>query len=675
MAPPINTAHFEQLKASGDLPSPKGVALAIMRLTSQDDVSMAELARIIRTDPAFVGRLIKAANGVIGYGRRPIASVQDALTVLGMPAIRTMALGFSLMTNYKSGPCEAFEYSDYWSSCLAAAVTTQAVCMRTRAAAPDETYCLGLLARVGELALATLYPKEYSELLLEVKAKPGLQITELETRRFGMNHAELGAAMLADWGMPRVFTEAAYHSDALGDCPFPEGSRERTLTEALMIARTMGELCLTPEATRPPVLRRLLQLGSRLSFDEASTLELCDGVAREWIDWGVLLNVKADALPPFEQIRRQSLQAEESPPVQNDSPLATAVEPEPVSAVAAPVVPVPAVRPAPAPATPGLNVLLASADDAATAVLKQLLLNAGYKVAVVRDVSMAAESALDYEPDILVVDWALTDKGGEESIRAVRDTRIGRGMFIVILSERRDEEFMVRAYGLGVDDVLPKPVSPRLLLARLDAGKRVTTMHSEIERDREEIRHFAAELAVSNRRLQEVAMMDPLTGFPNRRFFVDRLLQEWAASTRNKRPLSCVMVDVDNFRVINDTYGHEVGDSVLRQISTAMREVLRSHDVVARTGGDEFLVMCPDTPLEAAQACAERLRLAVEAADLVSGMLNLKLTISVGLAARDTSIGDTDTLVRRAEQGLQAAKQEGRNRVSGLQLRPHVAGA
>src|SRR4051812_23495766 len=157
MAPPIDSAHFEQLKATGDLPSPKGVALAIMRLTAQADVSMAELARIIRTDPAFVGRLIRAANGVIGYGRRPIASVQDALTVLGMPAVRTMALGFSLLTNYKSGACASFDYARYWSSSLVAAVAAQAVCLRTRVAAPDETYCLGLLARVGELALATLY--------------------------------------------------------------------------------------------------------------------------------------------------------------------------------------------------------------------------------------------------------------------------------------------------------------------------------------------------------------------------------------------------------------------------------------------------------------------------------------------------------------------------------------
>jgi two-component system cell cycle response regulator len=675
IAPQIDSTHFEQLKASNDLPSPKGVALAIMRLTAQDDVSMAELARIIRTDPAFVGRLIKAANGVIGYGRRPIASVQDALTVLGMPAVRTMALGFSLMTNYKSGACEAFDYPKYWSSCLVSAVTTQAICMRKRVAAPDETYCLGLLARVGELALATLYPKEYADVLCQIEARPDLVLTELESSSFGMNHAELGAAMLADWGMPRVFTEAAYYSDGLGDCKFPDGSRERTLTEALMVAHTMGQLCLTPEPARPPVMRRLLQLTSRLDLDETMTNELCDDVAREWVDWGSLLNVAAEMLPPFEHLTLRAVRGDDIAPSTSGASLMEGPRNTEASADGQAI----AVETSDtsdeiAIATPNLSVLLACADDIASAALKQLLLNSGYDIAIVRDVAMAAEYALDYEPDIMIVDWSLTVSGGEDFIKAVRETRIGRGMFVVILSERNDEEFMVRAYGLGVDDVLPMPVSPRLLLARLDAGKRVTTLHSEIERDREEIRHFAAELAVSNRRLQEVAMMDPLTGFPNRRFFVDRLLQEWAASTRNKRPLSCVMMDVDNFRAINDAYGHEVGDSVLRQIANAMRQVLRAHDVVARTGGDEFLVMCPDTPLEAAQACAERLRHAIEGAQIVSGMLNLKLTVSIGLASRDNSITDTETLVRRAEHGLHMAKQAGRNRVSVSQMRPQVAG-
>ena len=164
---PIDISKFEQFKASGELPSPKGVALAIMQLTQRDDVSMSDLARVLKTDPAFVGRLIKAANSVnaLGYGRRPVVSVQDALMVLGAPAVRTLALSFSLLSDYAQGKCGRFDYRDYWSQSLATAIAMQIVTARTRAAAPEETFSVGLLARIGELALATLYPDGYSCLL------------------------------------------------------------------------------------------------------------------------------------------------------------------------------------------------------------------------------------------------------------------------------------------------------------------------------------------------------------------------------------------------------------------------------------------------------------------------------------------------------------------------------
>lgn len=663
----IDQQHFEELKATGDLPSPKGVALAIMRLSMQDDVTMAELASIIRTDPAFVGRLIKAANGVIGFGRRPIASVQDALTVLGMPAVRTMALGFSLLHNYRHGPCKSFDYVNYWAGSLACAVTTQAIALRIRCAAPDEVYALGLLARVGELALATLYPKDYDELISEVQMTPQRNLRALEAERFGMEHGELGAAMLADWGMPRVFSEAAYQSEIIGDCDFPPGTRERTLTEALMLARCMGQLCGAPDKERTLHMRRVMMCASRLELDEPATHKLCDSVAQEWQEWGSLLNVETQRLEPFERLGQRAA-ADTADAVVAEAQADT----EELAAVSASRVPAEGAGAALQAEPAVCKVLLAIPETPVRDGLRKLLLSAGYNVAAVTDAAMGAEFALDHDPDILVMDWDLTHDGGAEMIRVMRKTRIGRGLFVLALAEETTEDFLIKAYELGADDVLSKPVNPRLLLARLTAGQRVAALHHEIERDRDEIRHFAAELAVSNRRLQEVALMDPLTGFPNRRYFVDRLLQEWANSTRSQRPLSCVMVDIDNFRAINDAHGHLVGDSVLRQVSAALRQVLRSQDVVARTGGDEFLVMCPDTAIEAAQNCAERLRIAVEKAQIVSGMLNIKLTISVGVAARDASIGDTDALVRRAEHGMHLAKQGGRNRVTAAQLRPRA---
>lgn len=649
MAPPIDVSRFEQLKASGDLPSPKGVALAVMRMTQQDDASMAELAQLIRTDPAFVGRLIKAANGIIGYGRRPIVSVQDALTVLGMPAVRNMALGFSLLNNHRSGACDGFDYTAYWSASLLSAVALQAVTLRTRVAAPDETYCLGLLSRVGELALATLYPHDYAAICREAQGDL-TRLLELENRAFAMTNAELGAAMLADWGLPRLFTDAAFCVAAGQESSHAEGSRDATLTLSLHFSRQMSTLCLAPGAERPAMMQGLKLAGSRLSFDEDAVATLSDGVVAEWVEWGALLNVRAEQLPPFERLMRAPLAVLEALPA---APTPDALDGK----------------------EQALRVLVVDASAELRSQLRQTLLEEGYEVAEAGDGFKATELALDFRPDMMLLGWQMPDINAAELLDTLRKTRIGRGVFVLVLSDSNSEEAALAAFSAGADDVLSKPVVPRLLLARLNAGKRLSALHGEIAQDREEIRHFAAELAVSNRRLQEVALTDALTGFPNRRFFSERLAQEWAASLRNKRPLSCIVLDIDCFKQINDSYGHDVGDSVLRQVSVAIRGAVRTHDLVARMGGDEFVVLCPDSSIESAMVCAERVRQAVDEAQISSGMLHLKLSVSAGVACRDAVVLDAESLVKRADQGLYMAKQAGRNRVAAPQLRPFSAGS
>ncbi|MDO6384932.1 diguanylate cyclase [Uliginosibacterium sp. 31-12] len=649
MAPPIDVSRFEQLKASGDLPSPKGVALAVMRMTQLDECSMAELAQLIRTDPAFVGRLIKAANGVIGYGRRPVVSVQDALTVLGMPAVRNMALGFSLLNNHRSGACEGFDYGRYWSTSLLSAVALQAVTLRTRVAAPDETYCLGLLARVGELALATLYPHDYAVICHDAGGDIA-RLLALESRSFAMTNAELGAAMLADWGLPRLFTDAAFCVASGLESSHPEGSRDATLSLSLSLARQMSVLCMAPEAERPAMMQSLKMAGSRLSFDEEAVAVLADGVVAEWVEWGALLHVHAEQLPPFERLLR--------PP---SPPLSVAVE-----ATTSPD--------GTSPVSRALRVLLVDAVDEVRQELRQVLLEAGYEVAEARDGFSATELALDFCPDMMLLGWQMPDVSATELLLTLRKTRIGRGIYVLVMGDCNNEEMALEAFDAGADDMLAKPVAHRLLLARLSAGKRLSSLHGEIEQDREEIRHFAAELAVSNRRLQEVALTDALTGFPNRRFFSERLVQEWAASLRSKRPLACIMLDVDHFKQINDTYGHDAGDSALRQVAVAIRSAVRTHDLVARMGGDEFVVLCPDSSIEAAMVCAERVRRAVDEAQLSSGLLHLKLSVSAGVSCRDAAIPDAESLLKRADQGLYMAKQAGRNRVAAPQLRPAGSG-
>jgi two-component system cell cycle response regulator len=124
-----------------------------------------------------------------------------------------------------------------------------------------------------------------------------------------------------------------------------------------------------------------------------------------------------------------------------------------------------------------------------------------------------------------------------------------------------------------------------------------------------------------------------------------------------------MVVDVDEFKQINDAHGHDVGDVVLRRAAAALKSGVRAQDVVCRFGGDEFLVICPDTTLEAALGCAERMRRAVEAAIITTSLPDLRCSISTGVAVRDDAMADPGALIKRADQGVFAAKERGRNRV------------
>lgn len=630
---------LQELKALGDLPSPKGAALAVMRLTRKEGVSIAELTRTVQTDPALVGRLIKAANASQAGAHRPVAAVQDALLMLGVPTVRYLALSFSLLSGYRNGQCANFDYRRFWSHSLACAVAAEVLAAQVRAAPPEEAFCVGLLCRIGELALATVFPADYARLLDQLAADRSVPLEELEQATFAMTHAELTAALLQDWGLPRMLVDPAFAHEHPERSGFPADSRQQLLTWMLSLSRLIADICLAAEPERRELMSRLFLLGSRLSLDSESLAALCDRVAASWYEWAKQLHVDAQEIPPFEELSR--------PPA------------------------APALSDAGMPSAGGadgpLRVLIVDDDSSIRALLKAMLVHAGYEVSEAADGQEGFEKALEIRPQIMITDWIMPHMDGVELTRLLRQTKLGRGIYILILTALEAEEKLVEAFDAGVDDFMSKPLRSRVLGARLRAGQRVVMLQQEIERDREEIRRFAAELAVTNRRLREAALTDVLTGVPNRRYAIERFQQEWLGSNRSRRPLSCMMIDVDNFKAINDTHGHDVGDMVLKRTVQAIKSALRAQDVVCRTGGDEFVVICPETDLTAALACAERVRKAVADINLTTGMLEIRGSVSVGVATREAGIADVDTLLKRADEGVYQAKQDGRNRVASLQ--------
>jgi two-component system cell cycle response regulator len=181
-------------------------------------------------------------------------------------------------------------------------------------------------------------------------------------------------------------------------------------------------------------------------------------------------------------------------------------------------------------------------------------------------------------------------------------------------------------------------------------------------RERGHLREMTETLSARSETLEHAALTDGLTGMQNRRYFDDALAEYLSEFRRIDKPIGLIILDLDHFKQVNDTHGHDVGDEVLRQLANCLREFTRYHDVVARLGGEEFAVVAPNLNIDSLQKLAERIRKAVSNLVVVSGNVRLRVTASMGLAVWDRRESAED-FYRRADKMLYQAKREGRNRV------------
>jgi diguanylate cyclase (GGDEF)-like protein len=266
-------------------------------------------------------------------------------------------------------------------------------------------------------------------------------------------------------------------------------------------------------------------------------------------------------------------------------------------------------------------------------------------------------------PHVIIANYNLPLLDGLELCQALRATDEGRRMHILLMADDHGEEQLTRAFEAGADGYAPSTISAKGLRTRLCAAQRLVQLQTAWERDRAQLRQIAAELAVANRRLATAALTDSLTGLPNRRSAMDQLEQAWSAAARTGFPLAVMVVDIDHFKHINDTYGHAAGDKVLREAAITLRASARREDSVCRIGGEEFLVICPNTGHKAAMQSAERLRATLGAKRISIGHAESTITASVGVAVCESGTIDMDALVSAADQALYAAKEAGRNQV------------
>lgn len=299
-----------------------------------------------------------------------------------------------------------------------------------------------------------------------------------------------------------------------------------------------------------------------------------------------------------------------------------------------------------------MKVLVADDSLVMRRLLESSLAGWGYEVVCASDGSQAWEilSAPD-APRIAILDWMMPGQSGLEICRMVRAANLPPYTYIILLTSRGMREDIVEGMNAGADDYVVKPFDRHELEVRLRAGKRIIDLHLELMRTQEALR--------------EQATRDPLTGIWNRTIILEVLHHELDRSMRDRRPVGALMVDLDHFKDINDTHGHQFGDQALRAIAARIQATVRSYDSFGRYGGEEFLVVAPGCNEGALLAQAERLRRAISTEPFEIEGQSFHITISVGASAAEPAENSItpDDLVRAADAALYEAKRTGRNKV------------
>ncbi len=298
-----------------------------------------------------------------------------------------------------------------------------------------------------------------------------------------------------------------------------------------------------------------------------------------------------------------------------------------------------------------MKILFADDNAVSRRVLEAMLVKWGYEVITACDGAEAWDVLQGPDaPQLAILDWMMPNLDGPDVCRKVRGYPEIPYVYILLLTGRNLERDLVEGLGAGADDYLTKPFSAQELKVRLFSGKRILD--------------FQAQLIAAREELRLLAIRDPLTGLFNRRYMEESLERELHRAARNNLPLGAVMIDLDYFKRFNDTWGHEAGDAVLREVGGLLKNSSRGEDIACRYGGEEFTLILTSVASEATRLRAERLRQEASGLDVRHDGRSLGgITISAGVAAFPEHGFTAAEILRAADEALYQAKARGRDRV------------
>ena len=296
-----------------------------------------------------------------------------------------------------------------------------------------------------------------------------------------------------------------------------------------------------------------------------------------------------------------------------------------------------------------INLLIAEDDKVIRKVIERSTVSPDFNVFIAKNGNEALSILNKEEINIAILDWMLPGIEGIEICRMIRSDPKSDYTYIILLTSRIEQDDLIAGFSAGADDYIRKPFNALELQARIKTGERIIDLQKQ--------------LLATQEKLRVQATHDGLTKLLNRNSIMEIIDMEFERSERGNIPMGIIMVDIDHFKKINDTYGHQAGDEVLKEVASQLNRSIRTYDRIGRYGGEEFLIFLPDCNPEKIKVIAERLRKNVSGNEYIFNEQKINVTISLGLTVNgDENILSPEMMIHVADTGLYEAKRSGRDK-------------
>lgn len=638
------------------LPTLPNVFVSILESVTKERTSADEVAEIIGRDQSLTSRVLAIANSPAYSFRDRIPTVSRATALLGFDVIKNLVLSVSVFDDFLKGrDVDSFDKTKFWEHCLICATVAKEVAHQNQCANPDEAFVAGLLHDVGKIALDAAIRETYSKLLKEASGN-GAGSLALERKYLGTDHAEVAGVLSGKWKLPHDISTAIRYHHEIPDEGLSTQQERMTAVVAVadFISWTDGRGSV--DSIHPPFLNsRAKELVDMNKLDMDKIYEAIDQQIKSTAE---IFDLAVPNLKKFRtSLMKANIELGHINSLYEEAKFQLERQVQELSCL-------------------NRAIYLIRQDLDVDATVKALLRAIQEELGFVRAHFFRVG---EREEEFYLVDFVGANES-EEGHNLVGIDLLKSTLLSKSIKENKSIRFKNEPEwendalfsSLDTDEVFVIPIpSKEGFVGVVAADNHRTRMHPHTG-SVESLNILAQEagLAIENamlfERTKQLATRDGLTDLFNRRYCMQYLETEIRRSKRYDRPLSVAMFDIDHFKKLNDTLGHQAGDKVLGTVALLLLSCSRETDIVGRYGGEEFIAILPETSSEGASSYAERVREAVEhygnVAQEVSASL-CSLTISGGLAVFDPKKDTYETIVNRADQALYRAKRNGRNRI------------